>query len=64
MKRLLLLLLFVAWLAGPSASHAQSPEALQALADLVIDSADKRVCTVQTFDICKSLCLTRAFSHP
>src|SRR5437867_12170580 len=46
MKRLLLLLLFVAWLAGPSASHAQSPEALQALADLVIDSADKREAAV------------------
>ena len=33
MKRLLLLLLLllVAWLAGPPASHAQSPEALTTL---------------------------------
>ena len=37
---------FVAWLAGPSASHAQSPEALGALADLAIDDADKREAAV------------------
>ena len=41
MKRLLVLLV-VAWLAGPPASHAQSPEAAKALADLVVDDADKR----------------------
>jgi urea transport system permease protein len=41
MKRLLVVL-FVAWLAGPAASHAQSPEALKALADLVVDNPDKR----------------------
>jgi len=41
MKRLLLLLL-VAWLAGPPASHAQSPEALKALTDLAVDDSDKR----------------------
>ena len=41
MKRLLVLLV-VAWLAGPPASHAQSPEAVKALADLVVDDADKR----------------------
>jgi len=45
MKRLLLLLL-VAWLAGPSASHAQSPEALKALADLAVDDSDKREAAV------------------
>src|SRR5205809_1775507 len=45
MKRLLTLL-FVAWLAGPSASHAQSPETLKALADLAIDDADKREAAV------------------
>jgi len=45
MKRLLLLLC-VAWLAGPPASHAQSPESLKALADLVIDNADKREAAV------------------
>jgi urea transport system permease protein len=45
MKRLLLLL-FVAWLAGPSASHAQSPEALKALADLAVDDGDKREAAV------------------
>ena len=39
MKRLLVLLV-VAWLAGPPASHAQSPEAVKALADLVVDDAD------------------------
>ena len=45
MKRLLLLL-FVAWLAVPAAGHAQSPEALEALADLAIDDADKREAAV------------------
>ena len=45
MKRLLLLLL-VAWLAGPPASHAQSPEALKALADLAVDDGDKREAAV------------------
>jgi urea transport system permease protein len=40
--RRLLVLLVVAWLAGPPASHAQSPEAVKALADLVVDDADKR----------------------
>src|SRR6266513_165711 len=45
MKRLLLLLC-VAWLAAPAASHAQSQEALKALADLVIDDADKREAAV------------------
>jgi urea transport system permease protein len=45
MKRLLVLL-FVAWLAGPPASHAQSPEALKALADLVVDNPDKREAAV------------------
>ena len=45
MKRLLLLLL-VAWLAGPPASHAQSPEALKALADLAVDDSDKREAAV------------------
>ena len=44
--RRLLLLLFVAWLAGPPASHAQSPESLKALADLVVDNADKREAAV------------------
>src|SRR2546429_6810302 len=42
MKRLLLLLWLVAWLAGPPASHAESPEALKALADLAVDDSDKR----------------------
>src|SRR5258708_30707377 len=46
MKRLLLLLLLVAWLAGPPASHAQSPEALKALADLAVDDGDKREAAV------------------
>src|SRR2546428_6638173 len=46
MKRLLLLLLLGAWLAGPPASHAQSPEALKALADLAVDDADKREAAV------------------
>ncbi len=45
MKRLLLLL-FVAWLAAPAASHAQSPEALKALADLAVDDGDKREAAV------------------
>jgi len=45
MKRLLLLLL-VAWLAGPPASHAQSPEALKALADLAVDDSDRREAAV------------------
>ena len=45
MKRLFLLLL-VAWLAGPSASHAQSPDALKALVDLAIDDGDKREAAV------------------
>ena len=45
MKRLLLLLL-VAWLAGPPASHAQSPEALKALTDLAVDDSDKREAAV------------------
>ena len=45
MKRLLLLLL-VAWLAGPPASHAQSPDALKALADLAVDDGDKREAAV------------------
>jgi len=47
MKRLLLLLLLlVAWLAGPPASHAQSPEALKALTDLAVDDGDKREAAV------------------
>src|SRR5262245_11652150 len=45
MKRLLVLLV-VAWLAGPPASHAQSPEAIKALVDLVVDDADKREAAV------------------
>ncbi|PYM19128.1 MAG: urea ABC transporter permease subunit UrtB [Candidatus Rokuibacteriota bacterium] len=45
MKRLLVVL-FVAWLAGPPASHAQSPDALKALAELAIDNADKREAAV------------------
>ena len=45
MKRLLLLL-FVAWLAAPAASHAQSPETLKALADLAVDDGDKREAAV------------------
>src|SRR2546425_10917761 len=45
MKRLFLLLL-VAWLAGPSASHAQSPDLLKALADLAVDDSDKREAAV------------------
>jgi urea transport system permease protein len=47
MKQLFaLLLLSVAWLAVPAASHAQSSETLKALADLVIDDADKREAAV------------------
>ena len=42
-----LLLLFVAWLAAPAASHAQSPDALKALADLALDDGDKREAAVQ-----------------
>ena len=45
MKRLLVLLLS-AWLAAPAASHAQSPDALVALADLAVDDADKREAAV------------------
>jgi urea transport system permease protein len=45
MKRLLLLLR-VAWHAAPPASHAQSPEALKALADLAVDDSDKREAAV------------------
>jgi len=48
MKRLLLLLWLVAWLAGPPASHAQSPEALKALADLAVDDSDRREAAVNT----------------
>jgi len=44
--RLLFLLLLVAWLAAPAASHAQSPETLKALADLVVDDGDKREAAV------------------
>ncbi|HEU5197801.1 MAG TPA: urea ABC transporter permease subunit UrtB [Methylomirabilota bacterium] len=44
--RRLLALVFVAWLAGPPASHAQSPESLKALADLVPDNADAREAAV------------------
>src|SRR5919197_1502997 len=47
MKRpLLLLLLCVAWLAGPPAGHAQSPDTLKALADLAVDDADTREAAV------------------
>jgi urea transport system permease protein len=45
MTRLLLLLL-MAWLAGPPASHAQSPDTLKALADLAVDDSDKREAAV------------------
>ena len=44
--KLRFLLLFVAWLAGAPASHAQSPDALKALADLAVDDADKREAAV------------------
>ena len=47
MKRsLLLLLLCVAWLAGPPASHAQSAEARKALGDLTLEDGDKREAAV------------------
>jgi urea transport system permease protein len=42
----LLVLLVVAWLAGPPASHAQSPEGVTALAELAVDDADKREAAV------------------
>ena len=42
-----LLLLCVAWLAVPAASHAQSPDTLKALADLAADDGDKREAAVQ-----------------
>ena len=45
MKRLFLLLM-IAWLAAPAAGHAQSPDALKALADLAIDDADTREAAV------------------
>src|SRR5689334_11598448 len=45
-RSLLLLLLCVAWLAGPPASHAQSPEALKALGDLALEDNDKREAAV------------------
>src|SRR5690349_15217847 len=45
MKRLLVLL-FVAWLAGPPASHAQSPDALKALADLAVEDRREAAVTV------------------
>jgi urea transport system permease protein len=45
-RSLLLLLLVVTWLAGPPASHAQSPEALRALADLAVDDSEKREAAV------------------
>ena len=38
----LLLVLFVAWLAAPAASHAQSAETLKAVTDLAVDDGDKR----------------------
>ena len=44
MKRLLLLSFALMWLAGPPASHAQSPDALKALADLAVE--DKREAAV------------------
>ena len=47
MKRSLLLL-FVAWLAVPTAGHAQSPEALKALTELSVDDADRREAAVTT----------------
>src|SRR5207237_4703595 len=42
----LLLLLCVAWLAAPAASHAQSSDAQKALADLAVDDADTREAAV------------------
>src|SRR5689334_23133824 len=46
MTRRLLLLLLVAWLAGPPASHAQSPDITQALTALATDNADAREAAV------------------
>ena len=45
-RSLLFLLLCVAWLAGPPASHAQSPDALKALGDLALEDSDKREAAV------------------
>src|SRR5438034_466881 len=45
-RSLLLLSLLVTWLAGVPARHAQSPEALKALADLAADNAEKREAAV------------------
>ena len=45
-RSLPLLLLCVAWLAGPPASHAQSPETLKAVTDLALDDGDKREAAV------------------
>jgi urea transport system permease protein len=45
-RSLLFLLLCVAWLAGPPASHAQSPDALKALGDLALEDGDKREAAV------------------
>jgi urea transport system permease protein len=45
MRRLVLLVL-VAWLAAPAASHAQSAEALAALGDLAVDDGDTREAAV------------------
>src|SRR5262249_30971736 len=42
LMRLLFLLLLVAWLAAPAASHAQSPEALKGLARPLVDDGGKR----------------------
>jgi urea transport system permease protein len=36
----------VLWLSGPPVIHAQSPEALQAIADLTLDDSDKREAAV------------------
>jgi urea transport system permease protein len=44
--RRLVLLLFLAWLAAPAASHAQSPEALAAQAGLAADDGDEREAAV------------------
>jgi urea transport system permease protein len=41
-RSLLLLLLLVAWIARPPASHAQSPAAVKAVTDLAVDDGDKR----------------------
>jgi urea transport system permease protein len=45
-RSVLFLLLCVAWLAGPPASHAQSPDALKALSDLALEDTDKREAAV------------------